>query len=145
MTGGAEPGADEDVKRVLFVCVENSCRSQMAEAFARMHAGEDVEVESAGSRPSGRVHPTAVEVMREVGYDLSRHRSKGVEALEGTRFDAVASMGCGDACPAVPARRRLEWDLPDPDGLPVDEFRAVRDEIQRRVRELLDRLDQQER
>src|SRR5439155_24559232 len=92
-------------KRVLFVCIENSNRSQMAEAFARQLGQGKVEAYSAGSRPSGRVNPRAVEFMREIGYDLSTHRSKGLEALPEIEFDAVITMGCGGECPVIRARR----------------------------------------
>src|SRR4051794_24629864 len=125
-------------KRVLFVCVENSNRSQMAEAFARMRGGGRVEAFSAGSRPSGKVNPKAVEAMRELGYDLTTHRSKALAGLLGQEFDAVVGMGCGDeGCPLVKARRKEEWDVPDPKALPPERFREVRDEIGRRVEALL--------
>jgi protein-tyrosine-phosphatase len=128
-------------KRVLFVCVENSNRSQMAEAFARMHGGAGVEAYSAGSRPSGRVNPKAVEAMRELGYDLSTHRSKGLAELAGQEFDAVVGMGCGDeGCPLVKAGRHEEWDVPDPKAMEPAQFREVRDLIGQKVRELLDGL-----
>jgi len=124
-------------RRVLFVCVENSNRSQMAEAFARLHGGGRVEAYSAGSRPSGRVNPRAVESMRERGYDLTTHRSKGLAEVP-AEVDVVVGMGCGDeGCPLVRARRREEWDIPDPKGLPPDEFRAVRDQIEEKVKALL--------
>ncbi|WP_246069805.1 arsenate reductase ArsC [Cognatiluteimonas lumbrici] len=123
-------------KRVLFVCVENSNRSQMAEAFARIHGGDGVEALSAGSRPSGRVNPRAVRFMAELGYDLSTHASTSLDEVTG-EFDAVVTMGCGDSCPWVPARRREDWNLPDPKDLDDAGYRAVRDEISRRVRELL--------
>lgn len=126
--------------RVLFVCVENSCRSQMAEGFARLHAGGAVEAFSAGSRPSGKVNETAVAVMKEKGVDLSVQRSKGLSELPPGRFDAVVTMGCGDACPHVPAARRLDWALPDPKSLPPAEFRRVRDEIEAKVKGLLAEL-----
>jgi protein-tyrosine-phosphatase len=125
---------------VLFVCVENSNRSQMAEAFARMHGGDRVEAASAGSRPSGKVNPRAVAFMREVGYDLSRHESKSLDQFNGTEIDVAVTMGCGDACPLVRARRREEWQIPDPKELPDDEFRAVRDLIARKVKGLLGTL-----
>ena len=125
------------VKRVLFVCVENSNSSQMAEAFARLEGGGAVEAYSAGSRPSGVVNPRAVEFMREVGCDLSIQTSKGLGDIPDGEYDAVVTMGCGDACPLVPAKRRLDWSIPDPKNLPPDEFRAVRDEIRAKVRELL--------
>lgn len=125
------------MKRVLFVCVENSCRSQMAEGFARLHGAGKVESHSAGSKPSGRVNATAVAVMREKGVDLLEQSSKGLDALPAGRWDAVVTMGCGDACPSLPAERRLDWALPDPKRMPLDEFRKVRDDIETRVRELL--------
>ena len=127
------------MKRILFVCVENSKRSQMAEAFARMLGGAGVESWSAGSRPSGVVNPKAVRFMQEVGYDLTAHRSKSLDEMEG-EFDAVVTMGCGDACPWVPARRREDWALADPRELDDDGYRAIRDEIAGRVRTLLAQL-----
>ena len=126
--------------RLLFVCVENSNRSQMAEALARMHAGEEFEVFSAGSRPSGAVNPKAIEALREKGYDLTRHRSKALSELPPGPFEAVVSMGCGDACPHVAARVREDWSIPDPRDLPPEEFRAVRDAIEDGVVALLARL-----
>src|SRR5438034_7777214 len=120
-------------KRLLFVCVENSNRSQMAEAFARIHGGDNVEAYSAGSRPSGKVSPKAIETMKEIGYDLSAHRSKSLAELPDVEFDFVATMGCGDACPNVRSRRRVDWAIPDPKRLPPGEFRAVRDLIRERV------------
>ena len=123
--------------RVLFVCVENSCRSQMAEAFARLHGAGRVEAYSAGSRPSGRVNPKAVASMQELGYDLSAHQSKGLDEVPNLDFDAAVTMGCGDRCPQVRARQHLDWDVPDPKEMPPDEFRAVRDLIGRKVRDLL--------
>lgn len=128
------------VKRVLFVCVENSNRSQMAEAFARILGGKSVEAYSAGSRPSGKVNPKAIEAMRELGYDLSVHGSKSLDELPDVAFDFVATMGCGDACPMIRARQRADWSIPDPKNLPPDEFRAVRDLIQDKVRGTLDEL-----
>ncbi len=125
------------VKRVVFVCVENSNRSQMAEAFARMYGAGQVEAFSAGSRPSGRVNPKAVEAMRELGYDLTRHRSKGLTDLPDGDFDAAVTMGCGDGCPALRARQRIDWQVPDPKDMSPEGFRSVRDLIGRRVRELL--------
>jgi MIP family channel proteins len=124
-------------KRVLFVCVENSNRSQMAEAFARIDGGSGVEVHSAGSRPSGRVNPKAVEAMRELGYDLTAHRSKSLGELPGVEFDAVVTMGCGDACPNIPAKRREDWQIPCPKEMPEQEFRQVRNLIREKVKTLL--------
>lgn len=127
-------------RRILFVCVENACRSQMAEGFARMYGGEGVEAESAGSDPADEVDPTAVRMMQEVGYDVGSHRPEPVSAHEEESFDVVVAMGCGDACPSVSADRRLEWDLPDPRGSEDEKYREIRDEIRRRVLELLDDL-----
>lgn len=106
-------------KRILFVCVENSNRSQMAEAFARMHGAGKVEAHSAGSRPSGRVHPQAVAAMKEVGYDLTTHSSKGLIEFNGKDVEVAVTMGCGDECPLVHARRRLDWRIPDPTRVPL--------------------------
>jgi protein-tyrosine-phosphatase len=125
------------MKRILFVCVENSNRSQMAEAFARIHGGGAVEAFSAGSRPSGRINPRAVEAMREIGYDLTAHDSKSLEQFNGRPIDVAVTMGCGDACSLVPAARREEWNIPDPRDMAPDEFRQVRDLIERKVKELL--------
>lgn len=126
--------------RLLFVCVENANRSQMAEAFARLHGGARVEAHSAGSRPSGVINPKAIRFMAELGYDLVQHRSLPLDSVAG-EFDAVITMGCGDQCPWLPARIHEDWVLPDPKHMDDDGYRAVRDEIGRRVRELLDRLD----
>jgi protein-tyrosine-phosphatase len=110
----------------------------MAEAFARMHGGDRVEAYSAGSRPSGKVNPRAVEFMREVGYDLTKHRSKGLTDLPPGEFEAVVGMGCGDeGCPLVKARRHEEWGIPDPKAMPAEEYRVVRDQIEAKVKELL--------
>ena len=128
------------VKRVLFVCVENANRSQMAEAFARILSGNAVEAYSAGSRPSGMVNPKAIEAMRELEYDLSTHGSKSLDELPEAEFDFLATMGCGDACPRVRARQRADWSIPDSKYLPPDEFRVVRDLIRNKVQATLDEL-----
>ena len=128
------------VKRMLFVCVENANRSQMAEAFARMLGGDAVEAYSAGSRPSGVVNPKAVAAMGELGYDLSKHRSTSLDELPAVEFDVVATMGCGDACPLVRAKHRADWAIPDPKHLPPDEIRAVRDLIREKVQAALAEL-----
>jgi protein-tyrosine-phosphatase len=125
------------VKRVIFVCVENSNRSQMAEAFARIHGEDKVEAFSAGSRPSGKINPKAVAAMAELGYDLTAHSSKGLEAFNGQPVDVAVTMGCGDACPLVPAQRREEWEIPDPREMSPEEFRNVRDLIEAKVMALL--------
>ena len=120
-------------KRVLFVCVENANRSQMAEAFARILGGDAVEAFSAGSRPSGVVNPKAISAMAELGYDLAAHGSKSLADLPDEEFDLVATMGCGDSCPHVRAKQRLDWTIPDPKHMPPDEFRGIRDLIQDKV------------
>src|SRR2546428_1985816 len=123
-------------KRILFVCVENSNRSQMAEAFARIHGGNHVEAFSAGSHPSGKINPKAIKAMHERGYDLRAHRSKSIVDLPDVDFDFIVTMGCGDACPFVRAKRREEWDISDPKNLSPNEFRAVRDLIESKVKTL---------
>jgi protein-tyrosine-phosphatase len=123
--------------RVLFVCVENSCRSQIAEAFARIHGGGEFEAYSAGSRPSGVVNERAIASMQEVDYDLSMHRSKSLHEIPRGPFDAVVTMGCGDACPWVPANRREDWAIADPKDMEPNEFRKVRDEIESKVKALI--------
>ena len=123
--------------KLLFVCIENSCRSQMAEAFARMHGGDSVEAYSAGSRPSGSVNPKAIESMREVDYDLTPHESTGLDAVPQAGFDYAITMGCGDECPYIEAKVHDDWDIPDPKHVAPEEFREVRDLIERKVRALL--------
>lgn len=130
------------MKRILFVCVENSNRSQMAEAFARAHGGRDVIALSAGSRPSGTINPRAIQFMDERQIDLSAQHSKSLDDVGSDPFDVVVTMGCGDACPWIAATRRLDWALPDPKHLPDEEFRHVRDEIEQRVKSLLRELDE---
>ena len=127
----------EPLPRLLFVCIENSCRSQMAEGFARALGGGRVLAFSAGSRPSGEVDARAIRLMLERGVELSVQRSKGLDELPADGWDTIVTMGCGDACPHLPARRRLDWDLPDPKHLDDDGFRAVRDRIRRLVHELI--------
>lgn len=122
--------------RILFVCVENSNRSQMAEGFARLHGGDDVEAMSAGSKPSGRINAKAIRFMGERGVDLTTHASKSLDDVTG-EFDAVITMGCGDNCPWVPAKRREDWALPDPRDMDDDGYCAVRDAIEARVKALL--------
>jgi len=123
--------------RVLFVCVENSCRSQMAEAFANMLGVDGVEAWSAGSDPSGQVNDLAVEAMRELGYDLRAHASKSVDEVPDVEFDYLVTMGCDDDCPLVKARMQIDWDIPDPDGMNLRDIRAMRDMIRARVQRLL--------
>ena len=122
---------------VLFVCIHNAGRSQMAAALLAHHAGGKVLVRSAGSAPAAEINPAVVTVMREVGLDLSGEFPKPLttEAVEAS--DVVVTMGCGDACPVFPGRRYLDWELDDPAGKTVAEVRRIRDEIDRRVRALL--------
>ena len=128
------------MKSILFVCVENSNRSQMAEAFARLHGAGRVVAASAGSRPSGRVNPRAIAAMAEKGYDLTTHASKGLEAFNGIPVDVTVTMGCGDECPLVPAARRVDWRIPDPRDMDDVAFRGVRDLIEDQVKRLLAEL-----
>ena len=126
------------MKRLLFVCIENSNRSQMAQAFATIHGGAAVTAFSAGSRPSGKINPKAVEAMRLLGYDLTKHESKSLDDVpQNEPFDYVVTMGCGDECPFVPARNRLDWQIPDPRNMEMPEFLTVRDRIEREVLQLL--------
>jgi arsenate reductase len=129
------------MKRVIFVCVENSNRSQMAEAFAKIHGNGKVESFSSGSRPSGRINPKAIEAMKELEYDLTTHSSKGLDQFNGKEFEAAITMGCGDECPLVIAKQRVDWQIPDPKELPPEEFRKVRNLIEEKVKELLRSLD----
>ena len=126
--------------RLLFVCIENSGRSQMAEAFTRMHGAGVVEAASAGSKPSGKINPQAIAVMREKGYDLSSHRSKELDEIGIAPWDYIITMGCGDTCPWLPADYREDWDLPDPNRLSLEEVKVLRDNIEKRVLDLLARL-----
>lgn len=120
--------------RAVFVCVENSNRSQMAEAFARMTG---IEACSAGSKPSGKVNPKAIDAMRELGYDLTTHDSKSLDDLPNEPFDIAVTMGCGDQCPNLRAKRREDWKIPDPKEMSPDQFREIRDLIGAKVKELL--------
>jgi arsenate reductase len=121
---------------VLFVCVHNAGRSQMAAALLERMAGDRVRVLSAGTHPAEQVHPGVVEVMRERGVDLSAARPRHLEDDAVREADVVVTMGCGDECPFYPGKRYEDWDLPDPTGRPVEEVREIRDEIERRVRDL---------
>jgi arsenate reductase len=126
---------------VLFVCVQNAGRSQMAEALFRRAAGGEHEARSAGSAPAARVHPPVVDVMREVGIDLNGRVPRALERSDVEWADLVVTMGCGDACPVLPGKRYVDWDLPDPAELPLQEVRAVRHEIERLVKQLLRSLE----
>jgi protein-tyrosine-phosphatase len=121
---------------ILFVCVANSCRSQMAEAIARSLVGSRWEIWSAGSSPSGRIHPVATELMREIGLHLGAHKSKGLDDVPQREWDYVVTMGCGDACPSVKAKRRVDWQIPDPIGLPFEQAKGIRDLIKQQIQKL---------
>jgi len=125
------------MKKVLFVCVENSCRSQMAEGFAKALGGLKLEAYSAGSRPSGKVNPDAVKIMREVGIDISTAKSKGFNDLPAKEFDYVVTMGCKDICPLVPAKEHIDWRIEDPKGKGEEFFRKTRDLIKEKVELLI--------
>ena len=122
---------------IVFVCVENSCRSQIAEGFAKNLADDSIEVYSAGSNPSGQVNPRAILFMAEQGMDISEQESCGFNDLPVNEFDYLITMGCGDACPAVKAKQRIDWDIPDPKNEPDKLFREIRDDIGVNVIELL--------
>jgi len=126
---------------VLFVCLHNAGRSQMSEALFTAAAGGRHEARSAGTTPGERVHPEVVEVMRELGYDLADRTPRALDMDLAHWADVVVTMGCGDACPYIPGKRYLDWDLPDPSGRPVDEVRAIRDDIRSRVGALVEELD----
>jgi arsenate reductase len=129
------------VARALFVCLHNAGRSQMSAAlFERAAAGRHA-AESAGTQPAERVHPEVLEVMREVGIDLAGRQPKKLTREAAERADVVVTMGCGDECPFIPGTRYIDWELDDPKGRPLDEVRATRDEIARRVEALLAELD----
>jgi arsenate reductase len=127
-------------KKLLFVCIENSNRSQMSQAFARILGGDTVEAYSAGSRPSGIVNPKAIAAMKEIGYDLAAHDSKSLTEIPDIEYDAVVTMGCGDACPWVRAKHHIDWQIPDPKHMEPEAFREVRDFIQSKVGDLLKSL-----
>ena len=125
-------------KKLLFVCVENSNRSQMSEAFAKMIGGRNIDAYSAGSKPSGVVNPKAIAAMKELGYDLSKHESKSLKDVERfAPFDAVVTMGCGDACPWMPAKQFIDWEVPDPKNMEPSKFNEVRNLIRDKVKELV--------
>ncbi len=125
--------------RLLFVCVENANRSQMAEGFARFHGGYQVEALSAGSRPASQVSPRAVEAMAELGIDISAQSPKSLDDITG-EFDAVVTMGCGDACPRIPARVREDWPVKDPEDRSDQAYLDIRDDLRRRVQALIAHL-----
>jgi arsenate reductase len=128
------------MKKILFVCVENSNRSQMAEAFAKIYGKGKVEAYSSGSRPSGIINPKAISAMKEKGYDLTTHTSKSLDEIPQINYNYVVTMGCGDECPFVLAEHRDDWKLDDPKYLEPNEFNKVRDEIEKNVKDLVERL-----
>ena len=131
-------------KNILFVCVENSNRSQMAQAFAEIHGGDKVRAYSAGSRPSGKINPKAIAAMKELGYDLSTHQSKSLDEIPKSEYEYAVTMGCGDECPFVVAAYREDWNIPDPREMNEVEFRKVRDMIGEKVIGLLKNIAEAE-
>jgi arsenate reductase len=129
-----------DQPSVLFVCVHNAGRSQMAAGWLRHYAGDAVEVRSAGSEPAEHINPAAVEAMREVGIDIADQTPRKLGYATAEASDVIITMGCGDACPVFPGKRYEDWKLDDPAGLGVEAVRPIRDEIGRRVRELVAEL-----
>ena len=128
-------------KKFLFVCVENANRSQMSQAFAKIYGGNAVEAYSAGSRPSGIVNPKAIAAMKEIGYDLSVHDSKSLEEVKQyAPFDVVVTMGCGDACPWMPTKEFIDWQIPDPKHMEPEAFNQVRDFIAEKVKALVEEI-----
>jgi protein-tyrosine-phosphatase len=133
------------MKKILFVCIENSNRSQMAQAFATIHGAGKAEAYSAGSKPSGKINPKAIAAMKESGYDLSTHSSKSLEEVKAfAPFDVVVTVGCGDACPWIPAKKFVDWQIPDPREMNESEFREVRNLIEQKVKELISSLEHSE-
>ena len=128
-------------KNILFVCVENSNRSQMAQAFATIHGGAAVNAFSAGSRPSGKINPKAVAAMKESGYDLASHQSKSLDEIPKIEYEYAITMGCGDECPFVNANHREDWNIPDPREMNEQQFREVRNLIEQKVTELLKKIE----
>ena len=127
------------MKTILFVCIENSCRSQIAEAFAKFYSNSSLKVISAGSKPSGSVNPIAIKLMSELGHELTGHYSKSVETVIDC-VDYLISMGCGDSCPNIKAEERIEWNIPDPKGMSEIEFKEVIGLIDKNVQSLIKNL-----
>ena len=126
--------------KILFLCVENAGRSQMAEGFAQTYAPPGTEIFSAGSTPAQKLNPVAVEAMREKGIEIGRQIPKGMDSLPQDPFDVAVAMGCGDACPAHRANRIIPWDIPNPKNQPIEAVREIRDQIEQKVRLLLAEL-----
>ena len=127
--------------KVLFVCLHNAGRSQMSQAFFERAASDRHEARSAGTTPADRVHPEVLEAMSEIGMDLAGRKPQRLTDELAQWADVVVTMGCGDECPYIPGKRYIDWELPDPKGRPLDEVRATRDDIERRVTELASELD----
>ena len=127
--------------RALFVCLHNAGRSQMSEALFTRAAEGRHQVRSAGTEPAERVHPEVVEAMAELGIDVADRKPRKLTREDAEWADVVVTMGCGDKCPYIPSKRYLDWNLPDPKGQALETVRATRDEIERRVTELVEELD----
>ncbi|MFH1542622.1 MAG: arsenate reductase ArsC [bacterium] len=130
-------------KSVLFLCIGNCCRSQMAEGFALQLAGDKFEIYSAGSDPAGYVHPEAMAAMKEIGIDMSAQWSKRVADIPVKTFDYAVTMGCGVTCPIVPTKELIEWVIPDPIGRGQDFFNKIRDDLGKRVKDLMERINRE--
>jgi len=130
-----------EVKKIAFICVENARRSQMAQGFAEVFGREKVEVYSAGSSPSSQIDPLVIEVMKEKGIDFTAKRPKSLNELPPFEMDYLITMGCEETCPAVPARKIIEWEIPDPKGRPIDEVLRIRDMLEDKVRAFLTEID----
>ena len=127
-------------KNILFVCIENANRSQMAQGFANIYGKDNVNAFSAGSKPSGKINPKAIAAMKEFGYDMTNHISKSLDDIPDIEYDYVVTMGCGDACPYVKTRHREDWNIPDPKDLEPVAFLKVRDMIGEKVKGLIESL-----
>jgi len=131
----------EEKLKIIFVCVENARRSQMAEGFAEAFGAEKIEVYSAGSRPSKEIDPLVIEVMKEKGIYLSGKRPKGLNDLPPVEMDYLVTMGCEETCPAVLAKKIIEWEIPDPKGKSMDDIRKIRDMLEAKVKMLLEEVE----
>ena len=129
------------MKKVLFACIENSCRSQMAEGFANIHGSNTLMPFSAGSKASGEVNNKAVIAMKAIGYDLTEHKSKGLDEFSDIKFDYLITLGCNDKCPNIETKLRKEWDIPDPKNMNLEDFFKVRDLIEKKVLSLIDEIE----
>ena len=128
--------------KILFACVENSCRSQMAEGFANIHGTHILMPFSTGSKASGQLNNKAVIAMKEIGYDLTEHNSKGLDEFSDKKFDYLITMGCNDECPNIETKFKKEWNIPDPKNMDLKDFNKVRDLIEKKVLSLIDEIDQ---